>query len=83
MPTIDIYTTPTCGFCHALKAFLNEREVNYTAHDITADPAALAEMQSLSGGNMGVPFIVYNKGEADQSVQTGFDASKVSQELNL
>lgn len=83
MPSIDIYSTPTCGFCTALKGFLSENNVKYREHDVTQDPAALEEMQALSGGSMQVPFIVFNKDQSDQSFQTGFDAGKVSQALNL
>lgn len=83
MPSIDIYTTPTCGFCTALKSFLSEHNVEYREHDVTQDPTALEEMQTLSGGSMQVPFIVFNKDQPDQSFQTGFDAEKVSQALNL
>lgn len=83
MKTIDIYTTPTCGFCKALKQFLKDHQVAYSEHDVTTDEQALSEMQALSGGGMQVPFIVFNKGQSDQSVQTGFDAPRVSKALNL
>lgn len=83
MKTITIYTTPTCGFCKALKQFLKDHQVTYSEHDVTTDEQALSEMQSLSGGGMQVPFIVFNKSLPDQSIQTGFDAGKVSKALSL
>ena len=83
MPTIDIYTTPTCGFCKALKEFLAEHKVEYAEHAVMTDPQALEEMQALSGGSMQVPFTVFNKGQSDQTTQIGFDAEKISQVLNL
>ncbi len=83
MPTIDIYTTPTCGFCKALKAFLKGGNIQYSEHDVTTDEKAFAEMQALSGGGTQVPFVVFNKDQSDQSTQTGFDASKVSKILHL
>lgn len=83
MTTVTIYSTPTCGFCKQLKAFLAENKVEYTDHDVMADQAALAEMQELSGGNMSVPFIVFNKGEDNQETQSGFDTEKVRAALSL
>ena len=83
MPTIDIYTTPTCGFCAGLKKFLAEHNVEYVEHDVTTDPEAFEEMQALSGGSMQVPFTVFNKGQSDQTTQIGFDAAKVSEVLGL
>jgi len=41
---IVVYSTPTCGYCHQLKRFLAQRGVNYTERDVSADPAAAAEM---------------------------------------
>lgn len=83
MSTIDIYTTPTCGFCKALKEFLAEHKVDYAEHPVMTDPQALEEMQALSGGSMQVPFIVFNKGQSDQTTQIGFDAAKVRDALGL
>lgn len=83
MPTVDIYTTSTCGFCKALKAFLAENNVNYNEHNVMEDEKALEEMQQLSGGSMSVPFIVFNKGEPDQETQNGFNQEQVKTTLNL
>lgn len=83
MPTIDVYTTPTCGFCKMLKAFLSEHHIPYTEHDVTATEAARDEMQEVSGGSMSVPVIVFDKGKPTQSVQIGYDESKVKAALGL
>jgi len=78
MKTIDIYTTPQCGFCKALKAKLDEKKIAYTSHDVTANDKDLSEMQNLSGGAMSVPVTVLNKGAKDQQVLLGYpDAVKV------
>lgn len=83
MPTVDIYTTPTCGFCKALKTFLSENNIPFTEHDILDDKVAFDEMQQLSGGSMSVPFIVFNKDQNDQETQLGFNLENVKTALNL
>lgn len=77
MQTIDIYTTPQCGFCKELKARLDEKNIPYVSHDVTSNEKDLADMRRLSGGAMSVPVTVLNKGEADQQVLLGYlDAVK-------
>ena len=81
MKSVTIYTTPTCGFCHAAKDFMKEHGVSYIEHDVTEDEAARDEMLALSG-QMGVPFIIV--GEGDERVMiTGFDQPKLSAALGL
>jgi glutaredoxin len=78
MKTIDIYTTPQCGFCKQLKATVNEKNIEYSAHDVTSDEGLLKEMQELSDGGMSVPVTVVNKGSETQAVGVGYpDSLKV------
>jgi len=81
MKSVTIYTTPTCGFCKATKAFLAEHEVAYTEHDVTEDESALKEMMDLSG-QQGVPFIIVGEGEGRVMI-TGFDQPKLAAALEL
>lgn len=37
MNTIDVYSTPQCGFCKTLKTKLDAQNMAYTAHDITPE----------------------------------------------
>lgn len=74
--TIDIYTTPQCGFCRQLKALLDAEDREYTAHDVTTSKEVLQEMQTLSDGAMSVPVLVLNKGEDTQQVSVGFEEAK-------
>lgn len=55
--SVVIYTTPTCGFCHQVKAYLNRRGVPFVERDLSRDPQAAAEMVRLSG-QQGVPVTV-------------------------
>ncbi|MDB5613520.1 MAG: grxC [Devosia sp.] len=56
MATIEIYTTPTCPYCHAAKALLNEKGADYT--EITVlDPELRAAMTQRANGRRTVPQI--------------------------
>lgn len=76
MKTIDIYTTPQCGFCKQLKTLLTQEGISYAEHDVTSSDALLAEMQVLSSGALSVPVVVVAKGKAQQAVAIGFEEAK-------
>jgi glutaredoxin 3 len=56
---VRIYTTPTCGYCHQVKSFLDGLGVNFVEYDVSRDRNAAEEMVNLTG-QMGVPVIVIN-----------------------
>ena len=76
MRTVDLYTTPQCGFCKQLKALLQQEGITYAEHDVTRSDALLAEMQVLSGGALSVPVVVVAKGKEEQAVAIGFEEAK-------
>ena len=56
MAKIEIYTTPTCPYCHAAKSLLNEKGADYT--EITVlDPALREAMTERAHGRRTVPQI--------------------------
>jgi glutaredoxin-like YruB-family protein len=57
--SITIYTTPTCRFCAAAKAFFKENDVAYEEKDVTVDAEARTAMIQKSG-QLGVPVIDIN-----------------------
>lgn len=57
MQAVDIYTSPTCGFCHAAKRLLRNKGVAFTEIDIRAHPDRKPEMINRSGGRYTVPQI--------------------------
>ncbi len=57
MPSIEIYTTPFCGFCHAAKRLLQSKGASFTEIDLSQQPARRAEMTRRSGGRRTVPQI--------------------------
>ena len=55
--TIEIYTSPTCGFCHAAKNLLNRKGAAFTEYDVTRDPDVRVEMMQRAHGRRTVPQI--------------------------
>ncbi len=77
MKPVTIYTTPTCHFCNLAKEFFAEKNVQYTAYDVSTDAAKREEMINLTG-QLGVPVIVI-----DDSIMVGFDREKVAGKLGI
>ena len=57
MKTVEIYTTPTCPYCHAAKRLLDKKRVAYTEIDVSRDPALRMAMTERAGGRRSVPQI--------------------------
>ena len=57
MADVVIYTKPGCGYCHAAKALLDGKGVDYTEIVASNDPAKKQEMIQRSGGRMTFPQI--------------------------
>ncbi len=54
---IDIYTTPTCGYCRAAKALLARKNAPFREIDVSRDVALRQEMMVRAPGAMTVPQI--------------------------
>ena len=57
MQRVEIYTTPTCGYCAAAKRLLKTKGVAFTETDVSVDPALRAAMVDRAGGRRTVPQI--------------------------
>lgn len=68
MPKIEIYTTPTCGFCHAAKRLLDRKGVSYQEIDVRSQPDLRQEMMDRAHGRYTVPQIFI-----DEKHVGGFD----------
>lgn len=77
MSQVTIYTTPTCSYCNAAKAFFQQNSVSYQEKDVTTDINAQQEMIAKSG-QMGVPVI-----DVAGSVVIGFDQPRLKELLKL
>lgn len=58
MKSVEIYTTPICGYCAMAKRLLTAKGVAFTEIDVMADPSRRAEMTRRSGGGRTVPQIL-------------------------
>lgn len=57
MPKIEIYTKPTCGYCHMAKRVLATKGAAFTEVNITAQPDKRGEMIQRAKGSSTVPQI--------------------------
>lgn len=57
MQRVEIYTTPTCPYCHRAKALLAEKGVSYEETDVSVDPEIRSAMTDRAGGKRSVPQI--------------------------
>ncbi len=57
MATVEIYTKPTCGFCHMAKRLLTSKGISFAEVNISAQPERRAEMIQRANGGSTVPQI--------------------------
>jgi glutaredoxin 3 len=61
MQSVEIYTSPTCGYCHAAKSLLSHKSVPYVEYDLSAAPHKRDEMLARANGRHTVPQIFIGK----------------------
>lgn len=74
---VTIYSTPTCHFCKAAKAFFKENNIEYTDYDVASNAEKRTEMLEKSG-QMGVPVIFIG-----DEMTVGFDENKMKGLLDI
>ena len=74
---VEIYSTPTCHYCHMAKDFFKENNIPYTEYDVASDREKRKEMVEKTS-QMGVPVIVI-----DGAWAVGFNKTTVAKELGL
>lgn len=74
MAQVTIFTSPTCHFCKAAKAYMTENNIEFIERDVTQDAEARQDL--LSKGYRGVPIIRVD----DQDI-VGFDQAKLDELL--
>ncbi len=82
MPKVTVYSTATCVYCRAEKAFLDEHKVPYESVMVDEDEAKANELLELSEG-YSVPFTVIDHGEGKIEKILGFDQPRLEAALGL
>lgn len=72
---IVIYSADWCGFCHAVKKYLDDKGVKYKEKNIEQDPKFAEECVEKSG-QMGIPVTIIG-----DEVIVGFDRPKIDSAL--
>ncbi len=57
MQSVEIYSSPLCGFCHAAKRLLKQKGINFSEIDVLVDPSRKPEMIQRANGQKTVPQI--------------------------
>lgn len=57
MKTVEIYTTPLCGYCHAAKRLLKSKNVSFTEIGVMGDATNRQAMMQRANGGHTVPQI--------------------------
>jgi len=72
---VEVYSTPTCPYCHQAKDFLKEKGVEFTDYNVATDIDARNSMVQKSG-QLGVPVIV-----VEGDVVVGFNRGRLEELL--
>jgi glutaredoxin 3 len=75
--TVEIYSTPTCHYCHLAKDWMNEKEVKYVDYDVTVNTEKAREVVEMTG-QRGVPVI-----KIGNDVIIGFNQAKMEELLDV
>jgi glutaredoxin 3 len=78
MKKVEIYSTPSCHFCHMAKEFFTANGVEFSDYDVASDTAKRSEMVEMTG-QMGVPVIVID----GKDVVIGFNKKALSELLEI
>ena len=75
--TIEIYTTPSCAYCHMAKEYFKSKGLAYEEYDVMKDVQKRQEMITETG-QMGVPVIKING-----KIVIGFNKGKINELLEI
>lgn len=79
---ITLYSATTCPYCKMLKDYLKARGISFTERLVDLDEGVKEEMSKISGGFLGVPFMLINFDDGRKETVMGFDKGKIDSLLN-
>ena len=74
---VKLFSTPTCGYCFALKQFLKGNNIEFELADVSVDIESQKEMMSNTG-QMFVPVL-----KIENEYIVGFDRKVICEKLNI
>ena len=74
---IVVYSTPTCMYCNMLKAYLDDKNLDYEVVDVNLDREKARYIVEKTG-QMGVPVT-----EIDGTFVIGFDQPKIAELIGI
>jgi glutaredoxin-like YruB-family protein len=77
LQAIEIYSTPTCHFCHMAKDWLASKNIPYTDYNVAQDMEKRKEMVEITG-QLGVPVI-----KVGNDVMVGFNQDHLAKILGV
>ena len=75
--TVEIYSTPTCHFCHMAKDWLTAKNIPYMDYNVGENMEKRKEMVEITG-QLGVPVI-----KIGSDVMIGFNPDHMAQLLGV
>jgi glutaredoxin len=79
---VEIYSTPTCHFCHMAKDWFKANNVKFVDHDVHADLERRKEVVEMTG-QMGVPVIKIEEEGQEPEIMVGFSEQLLSDKLGM
>lgn len=76
-PLIEIFSTPTCHFCHMAKDWLTAKGIPYTDYNVAEDMEKRKEMVEMTG-QLGVPVI-----KVGNDIMIGFNPDHMAKLLGV
>ena len=74
---VTVYTTPTCGFCRAVKRYLQDKRGRFREIDVSRDATAADEIARRTG-RRAVPVI-----DVNGRLIVGFDKRRLNAALGI
>ena len=74
---VTVYSATWCGYCHAVKQYLDKLGIKYTEKDVDEDRASAVEAVEKSG-QRGIPVL-----DIDGKIIVGFDRMKINDALGI